>query len=70
MNRTDELTAGCVSEWFYDYRGSEPNKKIRCWVMDETAYREYRKLTGTEAIRRIETCAGASYAVPVKHLVP
>jgi hypothetical protein len=68
MNKTEELTAGCIGEWFYDQRGSDPDKKIYCWVMDESDYREYKKLTGIEAIRRIETCAGASYAVPSEKL--
>lgn len=64
MDKIKRLTEGCIEEWFYDYSGS--GKKVLCRVMDEAAYREYRKLRGVEAIRRIETCAGANYAVPVE----
>lgn len=65
-----ELTKDCIKEWFYDYHGTDPGRKIFCWIMDEKTYGKYKKLTGCDgrdsAIRRFETCAGANYAVPVK----
>ena len=67
MDKIRKLTEGCIKEWFYDYKGPDPGRKILCRIMDELTYREYKKLTGIEAIRRFETCAGANYAVPAEN---
>ncbi|MCP4111612.1 MAG: hypothetical protein GY749_39845 [Desulfobacteraceae bacterium] len=66
MNEVEELTKHCIKEWFHDYNGHDPNKKLLCWIMDEKTFGKYKKLTGcNRSVRRFETCAGLNYAVPV-----